>query len=378
MKIAVITPGGVGRSGTERVIPCLLWFLERLAKGGDEVHVFAVRQEPEPGEWRLLGTCIHNVGGSHPLIRASRTLAKLRDEHRHAPFDVMHALWAVPQGVIAAVARMASGIPVLLHLPGGDVVSLPQIRYGGRSTLTGRIALRLAVAGANRIVVPSTYMQHIAGKLGIRAERVPFGVALDHWPVMAPRRRVNGEVAKLLHVADLSPVKDQETLLAVAADLRTREIPFVLDIIGEDQLHGKIMQRACALDLENCVHFHGFIPQRVLKRYVYAADLLVVTSRHEGGPVVALEAASAGVPTVGTHVGLLADWAPAAARTVRIGDSSALAAEIADLLEHEDDRLQLALHAQQRAIAENADITTPRIRNMYLSMNNTARRRALE
>jgi glycosyltransferase involved in cell wall biosynthesis len=221
------------------------------------------------------------------------------------------------------------------------------------------------------------YMQNIAGKLGIHTERVPFGVALDHWPVMAPRRRVSGEAAKLLHVADLSPVKDQETLLAAAADLRAREIPFVLDIIGEDQLHGKIMQRACALDLENCVHFRGFMPQRALKRYVYAADLLVVTSRHEAGPVVALEAASAGVPTVGTHVGLLADWAPAAARTVRVGDGAALAAEIAELLAHEDERLQLALHAQQRTIEENADITTSRIRDIYLSMSDAGRQRAL-
>ena len=31
MRIALITPGGVDRSGTHRVIPCLLWLIERLA-----------------------------------------------------------------------------------------------------------------------------------------------------------------------------------------------------------------------------------------------------------------------------------------------------------------------------------------------------------
>ena len=368
MKIAILTPGGVDRSGTARVIPCLLWLVERLVKGGDEVHVFALRQEAKPGEWPLLGACVHNAGGSNPLLRGARTLAALRREHRRASFDVIHALWAVPQGALASIAAKALGISVLLHLPGGDIVSLPQIRYGARSTLIGRIALRLAVAGADRIAVPSTYMVNIAGTLGIRSERVPFGVALDHWPVRAPRRRKAGATARLLHVADISPVKDPETLLAAAAHLKARGIPFLLDIIGADALQGKMMWRAHELGLDTCVQFRGFLPQSALKEFVFAADLLVVTSRHEAGPIVMLEAAAAGVPTVGTDVGLLADWAPIAARTVGIGEGVALSRVIAGLLSDEDERLRLAGEAQKRAVAENADVTTRQIRNIYLSM----------
>jgi glycosyltransferase involved in cell wall biosynthesis len=228
--------------------------------------------------------------------------------------------------------------------------------------------LRLAVAGADRIAVPSLYMMNIAGELGIRSERVPFGVALDRWPVRAPRRRVDGAPARLLHVADISPVKDQETLLTAAAQLRAQNVPFVLDVIGEDTLHGKTAERARALGLDAHVQFRGFLPQSALKPYMYAADLLVVTSRHEAGPVVALEAAAAGVPTVGTRVGFLADWAPDAARTVDVGDGLALAREIAGLLSDGNERLRLAAEAQKRAVAENADVTTQQIRNLYLSM----------
>jgi glycosyltransferase involved in cell wall biosynthesis len=368
MKVAIITPGGVDRSGTERVIPCLLWFIERLVKCGDEVHVFALRQEADRGQWRLVGACVHNAGGSHPFVRGARAFAELRKEHRRSRFDIIHALWAAPQGVLAGFAGKVLGIPVLLHFPGGDLVSIPQLHYGGRSTLMGRIALRLAVSGADRIAAPSAYMIAIARTLGIRAERMPFGVALDHWPVAAPRRRVSGTPARLLQVADLSPLKDQETLLMAAVHLRARGIPFVFDIIGGDRLHGKIMQRARELELEVSIRFHGFLPQRALAEFMYAADILIVTSRHEAGPVVALEAAAAGVPTVGTHVGLLADWAPIAARTVNIGDSLALAREVAELLSHEDERLELAAQAQQRTVAENADITTRLIRDAYLSM----------
>ncbi|HEX4158540.1 MAG TPA: glycosyltransferase family 4 protein [Rhizomicrobium sp.] len=368
MKIAIITPGGVDRSGVIRVIPCLLWFIERLVKSGDEVHVFALRQEPKRGQWPLLGAKVHNAGGASPLIRGARMLNDLRSEHRHSPFDVVHALWAVPQGALAAFARRTLGVPVLLHLPGGDIARLPEIGYGARTTLTGRLALRLAVASADRIVAPSDAMAQQSRALGIHAERIPFGVALDHWPVLAPRRRVDGASMRLLHVADISPVKDQAMLLTAMHFLLVQGMDFLLDIIGEDTLHGAIARRAHQLGLQGHVRFHGFLPQSALRERMREAHLLIVSSRHEAGPIVALEAAASGVPTIGTKVGLLADWAPRAARVVNIGDGLALGAVAAELWSNEDLRLQLASEAQNRAVAENADITTRRIQSLYMAI----------
>jgi glycosyltransferase involved in cell wall biosynthesis len=368
MKIAIVTPGGVDRSGVTRVIPCLLWFMERLTRNGDEVHVFALRQQSERGQWPLLGATVHNSGGAGPLGRGARMLRDLRAEHCRTPFDVIHALWAVPQGALAAIARSLLGVPFLLHLPGGDIVRLPEIGYGARVTLKGRLALRLAVSAADRIVAPSDMMVRQSRALGIRAERVPFGVALDQWPVVPPRRRVDGAPIHLLHVANLSLVKDQETLLIAAHYLRGQGIDFLLDIIGEDTLHGAARLRTHELGLDNCVAFHGFLPQAALRERVRSADLLIVSSRHEAGPIVALEAAASGVPTVGTKVGLLADWAPEAARVVHIGDGLALGAAIAELSSNEDLRLRLASEAQKRAVAENADVTTCRIQSLYREM----------
>ncbi|HEY2446897.1 MAG TPA: glycosyltransferase family 4 protein [Rhizomicrobium sp.] len=381
MKIAIVTPGGVDRSGTERVIPCLLWHVERLVQSGDDVHIFALRQETEAGHWALLGAQVHNAGGTYGIARGLRTLGQILEEHRRAPIDVIHALWAVPQGMLAAVACKMLDIPVLLHLPGGDLANLPAIGYGGRFTLKGRIGLRIAVLGADRVAAPSAIMVRDASELGIPAERMPFGVALDGWPVAPPRRRPESTPATLLHVADLSPVKDQETLLMAAFHLRAREIPFVLQIVGKDGLHGAIQRRADQLGLGDCVHFTGFLPQDALKQCMVSADLLIVTSMHEAGPIVAREAAAAGVPTVGTNVGLLAEWAPMAARVIKCGDSMALADEIAGLLSHEDERLLLAARAQEKTIAEDADATTSRIRGVYAELVSKrearTRRRAL-
>jgi glycosyltransferase involved in cell wall biosynthesis len=95
------------------------------------------------------------------------------------------------------------------------------------------------------------------------------------------------------------------------------------------------------------------------------ADVLIVSSRHEGGPFVLLEAALAGVPTVGTAVGHIFDWAPRAAVSVPIGDAEALARETAALLADEPRRLDIAAEAQRRAIAYDADYTAAAFERIY-------------
>lgn len=367
MKVAILSPGGVDRGGTERVIPCILWLIERLVRAGDEVHVFAFRQESSPGRWRLLGADIHNAGRRPQGLTL---LSMLRAEHRRGRFDILHAFWANPSGAVGAVAAKLLGVPLLLTLPGGDTARLPEIGYGGRLRLRGRAGLRLAVAGAAAITVPSGFMQAQARAAGIEAARLPLGVALDLWPPRPPRPRRAGAPLRLLHVASLNPVKDQETLLRAAASLKERGLAFALDVIGFDTLGGAAERRAASLDLAGHVRFHGFMPHAALRLWVEAADLLVMSSRHEAGPLVTLEAAVAGVPTVGTRVGHIADFAPEAAVAVPVGDAEALAAAIAGLAAAEGERLRLAGAAQQRALAEDADFTAGRFRRLYAELVN--------
>jgi len=92
---------------------------------------------------------------------------------------------------------------------------------------------------------------------------------------------------------------------------------------------------------------------------------MVVSSLHEGGEAVLLEAAMVGVPTVGTNVGHVRDFAPDAAVAVQVGDAAALAREIGGLLDDEPRRLALAARAQQRALSRDADWTCARFEQLY-------------
>jgi glycosyltransferase involved in cell wall biosynthesis len=343
------------------VIPTLVSLIERLAREY-EVHVFALHQEARPSRYQLVGASIRTMGHRHSLWRA---LVGIVREHHRGAFDVLHAFWATGPGIVAAVAGRLLKRPVLLHVTGGELIALEDIAYGGQSTLRGRLYVRLALSGATRITVPSEPMQEAAALRGYQTIRLPLGVDRATWPVQRPRPRATGQAARLLHVAHLNRVKDQETLLRAAAVLAKNGVPFALDVVGTDTLDGEIQRLAASLGLSDRVTFHGFLPQHELRPFFERADLLLVSSRHEADPVVVLEAAIAGVPTVGTAVGHIVEWAPHAAVAVPIRDPEALARETATLLGDEPRRWRIAAAAQARAIQQDADWTAREVMTIY-------------
>ncbi|KFA30562.1 hexosyltransferase, partial [Xanthomonas vasicola pv. musacearum NCPPB 4384] len=126
MKLALVVPGGVDRSGEVRVIPVFLTVIEWLARS-HAVHVFVLHQEPQPGTWSLRGATVHNIGARRTRLRA---IAAIRDEHRRAPFDVIQAIFSGYCSLIAVIAAKLLRRPSVVHIAGGELVALHRIGYG--------------------------------------------------------------------------------------------------------------------------------------------------------------------------------------------------------------------------------------------------------
>jgi len=360
MRVALILPGGVDRSGTHRVIPVLVALAERLAAAID-VHVFALRQEDLPSRYALRGFPVTNIGVGRTRFRAVRAVLA---EHRRRRFDVLHAFWAGGPGQVAVAAGALARRPVMVHVAGGELARLPAVGYGAL-TARSRAATRLVLRRAAMVTAASAMIRAQVQAIGVRSETLVLGVDLRDWPPVAPRPRQTDRPARLVHVGSLNPVKDQFTLLAAMAHLAGRGVACTLDVIGEDTLHGAVQRHATALGLEHRVRFHGFLPQAEVRPLIAAGDVLVMSSLHEAGPVVVLEAATAGVPTVGTAVGTIADWAPDAAVAVPPGDAAGLALAVEGMLEDDRRRLAVAAEAQRRAVAGDADATAAWVLEAY-------------
>src|SRR6185436_6101866 len=189
---------------------------------------------------------------------------------------------------------------------------------------------RRSVAGvmrrAARVTVTTDHMRQLAAALAPGpVDVIPIGVDRT-----AFRRatRPDGPPWRLLRVASLNRVKDYPMLLRALARLVPALRDVHLDVVGEDTLDGTVQQMARALGVDAYVTFHGFQPTEALASFYERAHLNLVSSRHEAAGIVILEAAAAGVPTVGTDVGFVADWSRETverAVAVPVGDDAAMA-----------------------------------------------------
>ncbi len=369
MRIALVVPGGVDRSGRERVIPALLWLIERLARR-HTLHVFALRHYPEPCTYDLLGATVHDLGraggpsGFRSLFQARQLIRALR----HAgPFDAMHGYWALPAGLLASLAGRWLGIPTLATFDSGELVCLPDVGYGQQCSWRGRLAVALTARLATRLHVCSEYMEGLARAAGLQADRIPLGVDVQAFD--RPMAPPPGPPWRLLHVASLNRVKDQATLLRALTRVVERVPDVHLDIIGEDTLGGVLQAQCAALGLNRHVTFQGFQPTDRLPAFYRRAHLLVLPSRHEAAGVVVLEAAASGLPTIGTATGYIADWSPSGACGVPAGDATALADGILTLLGDPVRREGLAREAAHRVRTHDADGTTHALEQLYGEMS---------
>jgi glycosyltransferase involved in cell wall biosynthesis len=370
MRIALVVPGGVDRSGRERVIPALLWLIERLARR-HTLHVFALGQYPEPCSYTLLGATVHNLGRVRGAagLRAARTWRRFWAALQAAgPFDLLHGFWGEVSGLLAAAGARALGVRSVVSLAGGELVALPQIGYGAQLNRRGRLLVGLTLRLANCVTVSSGYMRGLARAHGVQAHEVPLGVEPA---CFAPNEAGGGPPWRLLHVASLNHVKDQCTLLE-ALRLAADELAGLhLDIVGEDTLGGAVQERCRALGLQAQVAFHGFLPADALQPFYRRAHLFALPSRHDAAPVVALEAAACAVPTVGTAVGYVSDWSPHCAWAVPVGNAEALAHAIVTLLRDEARRELMGRAAQTWAREHDADWTARTFEALYGRLINT-------
>jgi glycosyltransferase involved in cell wall biosynthesis len=76
-----------------------------------------------------------------------------------------------------------------------------------------------------------------------------------------------------------------------------------LTMLGDGSLRAEVEQQVVALKLENRVRLLGHVPD--IESHLAAADALLITSRYEGGPAVAVEALAMDVPVVSTDCSYL-------------------------------------------------------------------------
>jgi glycosyltransferase involved in cell wall biosynthesis len=358
----MVVTGGLHPSGREQVVPSLLALFARLARH-HEVHAFALRHLTRAQTYRLHGFTVHDLGRpTAPLGLRRRAQARALRQAMAAigPFDLIHGFWADPAGLVAARTGRHFCIPSVVTCDSGEFVNLSSIGYGSQRTIRGRARVREACRLANRVHVCTDYMRGLAARHGVNAKVIPLGIAnTDH---RSPSRRP-GEL-RLLQVASLSHVKNQVALIEAVA-LLARDIDVHLDLAGEDTLNGALQAYARDLGVADRVVFHGYVANDQLAQLFANVDMYVQSSLHEAAAVSVLEAASAGMPVIGTRVGYVADWAADKAVAIEVATPRALASAIKSLHGDQHRAATMAAAAQAWSRAHDADWTAEQFDQLY-------------
>lgn len=98
------------------------------------------------------------------------------------------------------------------------------------------------------------------------------------------------------HVGRMDPVKNQRKLMEIFVEVRRQNPNAHLVIIGTGELESNLREYAKQLGIADSVTFTGVLAN--VNEWYSAFDVFVMTSLHEGLPVVAIEAQAADLPCV--------------------------------------------------------------------------------
>lgn len=189
------------------------------------------------------------------------------------------------------VAGMATRAPVVVHLHNADrTADGPSSPFWSRRLLQ---AARHVVAVSPAV---AEYAIRVRPGLGGHVSVLRNGVDPGEFDGVEPERR---PAPYLLAVGRLAPQKGFDVLLdALAA---ATHIPSLV-IAGGGPERDALLAQATRSGIASRIDFLGDVPRARVKRLLRGASAVVMPSRFEGNPLIALEAMQAGSPLIASAI----------------------------------------------------------------------------
>ena len=246
-----------------------------------------------------------------------RALPALRRELRgDAPDIVMSVMGYLNLGVLLLKPALKPGTCFIVR----EANAVRPEGSNGLSLLARKLAYRQLYKRADRVVSPSELIaDELAGSFGVTRSLISVlrnPVDVDALRAAAsPLRRADGSMKHFVCVGRLSRQKAYDRLLETLAD---HDVDAHVTILGEGPERGALEARCRERGLESRVTLAGF--DAAPWAHVAGADALLLPSRWEGLPNVALEGLALGTPVIAAPeaggIGEIAALAPAGAVTL--------------------------------------------------------------
>lgn len=330
-----------GRGGIGRVIA---GGGRALARRGVDVHVAGPRADADLSAFGDLPL--------HVLPRRGVKLASLFDllplVRRLRP-QVVHFHSAMPHGEVIAGLRLLRAAPLLVVTP-----------HSSRPFAKRRA--RIGLRAADLVIAPSQWAASHAIGAGARHVMVSHaGIDAGGEPDFEARESV------VLALGRLADTKGFDVLLAAFEACATARPGWQLWIAGEGAARSALEAQARALSCADRVHFLGWIDGEAKADALARAAIGALPSRRESFGGALLEMQARGLACVASDAGALPELAAngRAARIVPVGDTQALAAALAALMDDAPSRRALAATGRTNAFDFSWEAYAARLEALY-------------
>ncbi len=307
-----------------------------------EVEVYHPRVPTGPGQ------LLHRFEAAMSFVPIRRLGDRL---HRRHKFDLIHAHFIYPDGVIAARLGRRYGIPVVSTEQAAWRPWLDDYRAVSRQVFRALPAIDLLLP------VSRWLQRNIAEVVGDGAKTEVVYNVLDESTFSAPAPGEQRDPDQILFVGLVRRVKGLDILVRAFARLAARRPALRLLALGAafyrgyQRDHQEVRRLVEELGVGPRVRFAGEATPAEVAAAMRRSALLVVPSRRETFSAVTVEALASGTPVVATRCGGPEEiLTHETGRLVPIDDPEALAAAIEDVLEtrHRFDPAALRSYALSR------------------------------
>ncbi len=288
-------------------------FFNSFTPGGAEISVLNRLEVTVPG---FSSTIVSRQAPSWPahdvrlrdviVLQASCSGQQLHQWVKANRFDVLIA--HSPREAICLLSdRALADIPIIVvaHSPKPFVstrgmlinpfaLRLLNHRAAGHIAVSQQVSRSSWCRGSRRVIVRHLGVKGTSGHAGDYS-----GYSI--WPKTARLRAIS--------ISRLTPSKRLRVLVDSMGRIadQLRRAGFHLAVVGNGSDRFPLERRIAELALNDLVTVHGHIPSAW--EFLPDADLLIISSGHEGGPLTFYEALRAGTPILTTQVGATLDFA---------------------------------------------------------------------
>ncbi len=358
--IAIIIPGGIGTGRNNIGVPVLERIVKLLSADFNLTvfQLYKINEGYVANDFDLIETYSTNR-----MLKNLTFFFVFWKMYRLRRFSVVHGFWAHPSGFLAVLVGKLFRIKSIVSVLGGDAIALPEIKYGQLQGILSRKLIFWTLREANEVVLLTKYLENNLNAYGFLRKGIkiiPWGIDtnLFHY-----RQKQMDNVIEFLHIGNLYPVKDQETLLR-AFKIISESIPAHLTIVGEGICEDSLKVLMVQMNLLQSVTLRGQLPYEQLPSLYHKSDILLHTSLSEGQCEVVTEAMSCGVLVCGTKVGLMYDL-PTCCVAVPIRDYEGLAMHVVELLNDSSRINEIRSNALEWSKAHSINWTVKEIKKMY-------------